>query len=146
MAFYQDPDKPRRRPSLIEDLVKLPTKPGLHPLENQATATLAWLIDRSPTFACEMVDLLLGPGSAPDATIGARTWVKLANPDGGVLFPDLCIEAAGGELQLLVEVKVASVLAQYACSDGVTRSQDDMTGGPGRRLAARTPRSAPSGR
>ena len=124
MAFYQDPDKPRHRPSLIEDLFKLPTKPGLHPLENQSTATLAWLIDRSPVFAHEFVELFLGPGSAPDATLGARTWVTLPNPDGGKLFPDLCIEAADRHLQLLVEVKVASALAQKLCSDGVTRSQE----------------------
>ena len=123
MAFYQDPDKPRHRPSLIEDLFKLPTKPGLHPLENQSTATLAWLIDNSPVFAREFVELFLGAGSAPDTTLGARTWLTLPNPDGGVLFPDLCIEAAGGQLQLLVEVKVASGLAQYLGRDRIMRSQ-----------------------
>jgi hypothetical protein len=124
MAFYQDPDKPRHRPSLIADLFKLPTKPGLHPLENQATATLAWLIDRSPAFAREIVELFLGPGSAPQGTIGARTWVSLPNPGGTFVFPDLCIEAADGQLQLLVEVKVASALAQIPGSDGVIRSQE----------------------
>ena len=87
MGFYQDPDKPRHRPSLVEDLFKLPTKPGLHPLENQSTATLAWLIDRSPIFAREIVELFLGPGSAPDGTLGARTWISLPNPDGAFLFP-----------------------------------------------------------
>ncbi|MEJ7784250.1 MAG: hypothetical protein WKF96_05550 [Solirubrobacteraceae bacterium] len=124
MAFYQDPDKPRHRPSLIEDLFKLPTKPGLHPLENQSTATLAWLIDRSPAFAQGIVELFLGPGSAPQGTIGARTWVSLPNPGGTFVFPDLCIEAADGELQILVEVKVASALAQILGSDGVIRSQE----------------------
>lgn len=126
MTCYQDPDKPRHRPSLIEDLFSLPTKAGLHPLENQSTATLAWLIDRSPVFAREFVELFLGEGAAPSGTLGARTWITIANPDGGFLFPDLCIEAGDGQLQLLVEVKVASDRAQYICSDGVTRWQEEM--------------------
>jgi hypothetical protein len=124
MAFYQDPDKPHHRPSLIADLFKLPTKPGLHPLENQATATLAWLIDRSPRFAREIVGLFLGAGSVPGGTMGARTWVSLPSPGGTVCFPDLCIEGSGGQLQLLIEVKVASALAQVLGIDGVVRSQE----------------------
>ncbi len=81
MTLYQDPDGPRHRPSLIEDLVKLPTKATNQPLENQSTATLAWLIDRSSVFAREFVALFMGAEPLPDGTIGARGWVPLRMPN-----------------------------------------------------------------
>lgn len=126
MSLYQDPDKPRHRPSLVEDLVKLPTKATNQPLENQATATLAWLIDRSPVFAARFVALFVGWEQTPKGTIGARGWVSLRMPDGSTLFPDLSVDGAAGGFQLLIEVKVASELAEYVGQDGHIRTQDEQ--------------------
>lgn len=124
LTLYQDPDKPRRRPSLVEDLVKLPTKPTGQPLENQATAVLAWLIDHSPSFARGFVSLIAPEVDLPNGRIGARTWVSLRMPDGGTLFPDLSIDGPHGTFQFLIEVKVASDLATYVDARGIERMQD----------------------
>ena len=63
-------DNPRTAETRTEDegpwpSIKLPAKAGLHPLENQSTAMLAWLIDRSRVFACEFVELSLARDRLP---------------------------------------------------------------------------------
>jgi hypothetical protein len=113
VPLYQDPTGPRAWPSLVEDLFALSMTHKQHPLENQATAALAWLIDRSPAFARTIVACFLGDGAVPDVSVGARTQLSLPKPGGGVVFPDLSIEGAGGSFQLLVESKVWSDFHVY---------------------------------
>jgi hypothetical protein len=103
--------------------MRLPATPEQHPLENQCTAVLAWLVDRSDLFAREFVALFLDD-PVPAGTVGARAQLSLPMPDGSTLRPDLSVDGPNGSLQLLVEVKVASVLATYETPDGTVRRQD----------------------
>src|SRR3954454_10843552 len=80
MSFYQDPTAPRLRPSLIEDLFALPATIKHHPLENQSTAVLAWLADRSPQFARRLAERYLGRELGADVVIGSRTQLALPQP------------------------------------------------------------------
>jgi hypothetical protein len=113
VALYQDPAQPRLRPSLIEDLIALPATTKHHALENQSTAVLAWLADRSPAFARRLVACFLGHNVKPDVVIGARTQISMPQPGGGAVFPDLSIDGSGGAFQVLVEVKVWSDFHVY---------------------------------
>jgi hypothetical protein len=114
MALYRDPAAAHRpRPSIVRDLLRIPAKIDNHQIENQATCVLGWLVDRSPVFARELVALFVGDAVEVVEPIGARTWISLAKPGGGAVFPDLSIEAAAASLQLLVEVKVGSEFAVY---------------------------------
>lgn len=126
MPLYRDPTLPRPRPSLIRDLFTIPAKATNHQLENQATAVLAWLMDRSPMVARAVVALFMAEEHVPAAAIGARTWISLPKPEGGAVFPDLSIDAVDGELQLLIEVKVASGFHEYLLDDGTTLSQPEF--------------------
>jgi hypothetical protein len=104
----------------------LPTKPGLHPLENQATITLAWLLDRSPTFCRRFCGLFFeGDESANNALMHtelmrARTWVALPPLAGYThsMYPDLSVAGSDRRFELLVEVKVAAPLHAYDTPDG----------------------------
>src|SRR3954454_24723734 len=113
MSLYQDPTGPRLRPSLIEDLFALPATIKHHPLENQSTAILAWLADRSPQFARRLAERYLGREVGADVVIGSRTQLALPQPGGGAVFPDLSLDGSGGSFQLLVEVKVWSDFHYY---------------------------------
>ena len=82
VVLYQDPAKPRRRPSLIGALLSIPAKATNHQLENQATAVLAWLVDRSPVIAEGVLRLFLEDDAPAAGVIGARTWISLPQPGG----------------------------------------------------------------
>lgn len=125
-VIYQDPAAARVRPDLVDALMGEPTKPGQHPLENQCTEVLAWLIDRSPEFARAFVRLFLPTAVADSAdVIGARTQLSLpALPTTGVLRPDLSVEGSGRTFQLLVEVKVGSIFGEYTDEDAVVLQPD----------------------
>src|SRR3954449_12698847 len=124
--LYQPPDKPRLRPSLVKDLFVIPAKSTNHQIENQATAVLAWLIDRSPEFARRCLELFVGPDHVPHGPVGARTWVTLPKPGGGAVFPDLSIDATEPSFQVLVEVKIGSEFHEYPTPDGTSISQPDF--------------------
>src|SRR3954465_2143481 len=104
MALYQDPAQPRLRPSLVEDLLALPATTKHHPLENQSTAVLAWLADRSALFAPRLVACFLGHPVDKGIVIGARTQIPMEQPGGGAVFPDLSLDGSNRAFQLLVEV------------------------------------------
>ena len=118
MSLYHDPELPYLRPSLIGDLLAVPATKEQHQLENQTTTVLAWLVDRCPAIGRSVLRLFLGDQTAVDGKIGARTQLSLAKPNGGVLYPDLSICVSGQARQLLVEVKVDSVMAEYPEFDG----------------------------
>jgi len=126
MALYQDPAKPRLRPSLVKDLFTIPAKATNHQIENQATAVLAWLIDRSPALAAAIVELFLGDAAPRVTHAGTRTWVSLPKPGGGAVFPDLSIDGDGASLQLLIEVKVGSDFHDYVTPEGTVVSQPEF--------------------
>lgn len=111
---YVDPADPNReRPSLIAGLMKYPAA-GQHPLENQVSEALCWLIDRSHVLAEATVALFLTQEqttralAAADRCIGASTRISLDAPSGakGPYRPDLWIAGANGSFQLMIEVKV----------------------------------------
>jgi hypothetical protein len=118
MALYQDPAKPRPRPSLVRDLLTIPAKVDNHQIENQATCVLAWLVDRSPVFARALLELFAGDALPIVEPVGARTWISVPKPGGGAVFPDLSIEGADASFQLLVEVKVGSDFHAFELPDG----------------------------
>lgn len=124
MTLYHDPTLPYLRPSLIGDLLSVPATKEQHQLENQTTTVLAWLIDRSPAIAKAVLELFLGDHAPEHGRVGARTQLSLPKPGGGALYPDLSICVAGRALQLLVEVKVDSVMAVYP--EFRARSQPDV--------------------
>lgn len=103
-----------------------PTKAGQHPLENQCTEVLAWLIDQSPEFARAFVRLFM-PAAVVDSAdlIGARTQLSLpALATTGVLRPDLSVEGSKRTFHLLVEVKVGSIFSEYKHEDAVVLQPD----------------------
>lgn len=113
MSLYFDPVDNPRRPALVADLLGIPATTTQHQFENQTTAVLAWLVDRSPTVARSVLRLFLGDAGLPQAEVGAQTQVSLPKPEGGYLYPDLSICASDHALQLLVEVKVDADLNIY---------------------------------
>lgn len=123
MSLYHDPSLPYLRPSLIGDLLSIPATKQQHQLENQTTTVLAWLVDQCPAIANAVLRLFLGEHAPSDGAVGARTQLSLPKPNGGVLYPDLSICVSDKALQLLVEVKVDSVMAVYPELGG--RSQPD---------------------
>lgn len=101
-----------------------PAKVGLHPLENQVTTILAWLLARSDEFARPFCRLFMdeSAASALDAStrIGVRTWITLPSlPGTGKLFPDLSLEGCDRLFQLLVEVKVDAGPHQFPALGGL---------------------------
>lgn len=107
------------RPSLVTDLLQIPANHQQHQLENQATAVLAWLGDRSNAIGSALVDLFLGTPPPADALIAIRTQVSLPKPDGGALRPDLSLCVSDRRVQLLIEVKVDAAFATYSEYDGL---------------------------
>jgi len=128
---YVDPTGPRRRPSLVGGLMDFPTKARLSPVENQLTATLAWLLDRSERFARAFLALYavgdpeLGGAIEKAETVGARGWVTLPQlPGYGVMYPDLSIVGNARTFELLVEVKVDAAFHEFVI-DGASVLQPD---------------------
>lgn len=114
MSLYFDPTDNPRRPALVADLLGIPATTSLQQFENQTSAVLAWLVDRSPAVARVVLRLFLGERNLPQSQeVGAQIQVSLPKPDGGYLYPDLSICTSNHELQLLVEVKVDADLNIY---------------------------------
>lgn len=95
MQIYQDLEGPKKRPNLIDGLMRWPTTQALHPQENQFTEALAWLADRSPVFARALVGLFVPARDQEflaalegNPTIGARTQLTCrARAAPGRYFP-----------------------------------------------------------
>ncbi len=116
--IYEDPGtRPPR--SLLWGLMTQPASVLQHPLENQLSEVVAFLIDRSPRFARGLLRLCDGDRdgalrvAVERATIvRARTRISLPAPAPGglpkrtTLFPDISIEGDDRTFQLFVEVKV----------------------------------------
>src|SRR3954453_5509351 len=95
MALYEDPLGHRSRPTLIPALMSIPASASMHQHENQATAALAWLAERSPPFARRLAALFIGDDQATQecAVLGARAHtLSLPRPGGGAVFPDMSID------------------------------------------------------
>jgi hypothetical protein len=131
-TVYSDPVKLRRRPNLIAGLISVPSTHQIQPFENQLTETLAWLVDRAPTFARRFVGLFLRPddaealgGLGQAEVIGASTQISLpALPGTGLPRPDLSVVGDARTFHLLVEVKVAAAFHDYVLG-AETVSQTD---------------------
>jgi hypothetical protein len=111
MSLYQEPLGHRARPTVIPALMSIPASASMHQHENQATAALAWLADRSLPFARRLAALFIGDDGLVDrcAAIGARAHtLSLPRPGGGAVFPDMSLDGTNAEFQILVEVKVGS--------------------------------------
>lgn len=121
---YVDPHSKHQRLSLIGELTKLPSRPEHVPAEDQLTAAVAWLTDRSEAFAREFCKLaFLGDDEALEALAGAAdlsadVQVRLPSVGAGFLWADLSIAAPARAFQLIVEVKLTSDFHQYVI-DGV---------------------------
>src|SRR3954453_3366178 len=104
MALYEDPLGHRSRPTLIPALMSIPASASMHQHENQATAALAWLADRSPPFARHLAALFIGddPAIRECTAIGARAHtLSLPRPRGGTVFPDMSIDGSGAAFQVI---------------------------------------------
>ena len=115
---YENPvGRPAR--SLLWGLMTQPAGVLQHPLENQLSEVIAFLIDRSPRFASGFLRLCDGDRDgalrvAVEGTeaVGARTRISLSAPapEGlpkrATLFPDISIEGDDRSFQIFVEVKV----------------------------------------
>lgn len=114
-------ESPASRParSLLWGLMTQPASVLQHPLENQLSEVIAFLIDRSPRFASGFLRLCDGDrdGALRVAVeraeaVGARTRISLPAPapEGlpkrATLFPDISIEGDNRSFQIFVEVKV----------------------------------------
>jgi hypothetical protein len=113
VGVYFEPDSPLVDRNLIRGLMSTPATMKQSPEENQVSEVLAWLVNRSPTFAGAFVALFFDEGSdgvdaAASATrYAATTRTKLPPVSGfGALYPDLSIVGDSRSFQLLVEVKV----------------------------------------
>lgn len=116
--IYEDPaDRPAR--SLLWGLMTQPASVLQHPLENQLSEVLAFLIDRSPDFARGFLRLCEGDRDGAlriaverAGAIRTRTRISLPAPapEGlpkrATLFPDISIEGDNRSFQIFVEVKV----------------------------------------
>lgn len=128
---YIDPLAKHGRLSLIGELTKLPSRPKHSPAEDQLTAAVAWLADRSTVFANEFCKLVLGADDeALDALaiatdLSADVQVRLPSVGAGFLWADLSIAAPAHAFQLLVEVKLTSDFHQYEIADVGTLSQPE---------------------
>lgn len=133
---YDDPVRRQRR-SLLARLMLQPTTALRHPIENQMSEVLAFLIDRDEAFARGFLVLCAGgtdtqleDAVAGAKSIGARTQISLpaASPAGlpqrTTLFPDISIDGSDQAFQLLVEVKVDATLHTTVIS-GVVFEQPD---------------------
>ena len=115
---YEDPvSRPPR--SLLWGLMLQPASALQHPLENQLSEVLAFLIDRGANFAGGFLRLCDGDQDGGlrvavqrAGSIGARTRISLPAPapEGlpkrATLFPDISIEGSDRTFQIFVEVKV----------------------------------------
>jgi hypothetical protein len=134
--IYEDPTT-RPAKSLLLGLLSQAATTLQHPLENQLSEVLAFLIDRDQKFAGRFLSLCAGETDAQllDAvteaqSIGARTRISLPSPAPGglpqrrTLFPDISIEGAGGAFQVFVEAKVDADLHRTTI-DGISIQQPD---------------------
>ena len=115
---YEDPAGRSAR-SLLWGLMLQPASALQHPLENQLSEVLAFLLDNSAGFARGFLRLCDGDGDGAlrvaverAGSIGARTRISLPAPapEGlpkrATLFPDISIEGNKRAFQVIVEVKV----------------------------------------
>jgi hypothetical protein len=115
---YEDPGSRRPR-SLLAGLMLQATTALRHPIENQMSEVVAFLVDRDDAFARGFLALCAGgtdtqleDAVAATKSIGARTQISLpaAGPAGmpqrTTLFPDISIDGSDQAFQVLVEVKV----------------------------------------
>ena len=135
-AIYEDPSSREPR-SLLIGLVTQPTTALRHPLENQLSEIVAFLVDRDEAFARGLLDLCAGDldtqlqdAVAGASAIGARTQISLPAPGPGglpqrtTLFPDVSIEGSDQAFQVLLEVKVEAAL-HHTNIAGVVFEQPD---------------------
>jgi hypothetical protein len=97
-----------------------PASSDQHPIENQFSEALSFLISSWPSFAASLAllcshpeDRQLRDSVATAKTIGSRTRVSLPVQTGlgsqrRFLFPDISIEGSGRTFQILLEVKVTA--------------------------------------
>ena len=104
-----------RSPNLISELTRFRSTKAAVPEENQMTAALAWLLDRSQVFAREFASLFIDGDVLDGVTrFGTQTQVALPNPTGkGLLWPDLALAGDARSFELLVEVKVGAEPNEY---------------------------------
>jgi len=133
---YEDPSGQASK-SLLLGLMGQATSPSQQPVENQLSEVLAFLIDRSASFARGFLRLCdagrdgdLRDAVAAATVIGARTRISLPapGPDGlpqrTILFPDISIDGGDLAFQVLVEVKVDADLHRTTIA-GRTLAQPD---------------------
>lgn len=138
--MYVDPAGPNYRPpNLIEELTRFHTTKAVVPGENQLTATLAWLLDRSQVFAREFAGLYLESEVLDGVTrFGTQTQVKLPSHAGtSLLRPDLSLAGNSGSFELLIEVKVGATPIEYPVGEHILL-QPDMYAGLWRLRPSRT--------
>ena len=144
-AVYEDPQT-RGRSSLLGGLMSQPTTQAQHPIENQFSEVLAFLVDRSQPFGAAVARLCgderddqLADAITMAESIGARTQLSLpvAKPANdsrrGFLFPDVSIEGSGRCFQILLEVKVDAELHRAEVG-GVSLPQPDAYAAAWRRV------------
>jgi hypothetical protein len=146
---YSDPAG-RPPPSLLAGLMSQRATQAQHPIENQFSEALGFLIARWPNFAANFAvrcsqenDRQLQASVAAVDVIGARTRLSLPvlHFDGvkrGFVFPDLSIEGSHRTFQILLEVKVDADL-HHAVVDGRKLLQPDAYAAAWRRLIDPSP-------
>lgn len=120
VPVYRDPTDKHERLSLIGELTKLPSRPAHVPAEDQLSAAVAWIADRSTDFAQAFCGLFVdvddreaGEALAAASTLGAGVQLRLPSVGAGFLWADLAIAAPDRTFQLMVEVKLGSEFHQY---------------------------------
>ncbi len=144
-SVYDDPAG-RLLPSLLTGLMSQPATQSQHPIENQFSEALAFLISRWPSFGARFASLCgheddrqLHDAIAGANVIGTRTRVSLpvSTPDEatnrGFLFPDISIEGSDRAFQILLEVKVDADL-HHATVGGELLLQPDAYAAAWRRI------------
>ena len=123
---YVDPAGSHYRPpNLIAELTRFHSTKAVVPEENQMTAALAWLLDRSQVFAREFAGLFLGSDVLADIKqFGTQTQVSLPNPSGGLLWPDLSLAGDARSFELLIEVKVGATPNEYPDGEEILLQPD----------------------
>jgi hypothetical protein len=93
---YSDPTLKHQPLSLIGELTKLPPRPAHVPAEDQLTAALAWLADRSDPFVRALCELVLDHSDeearealAGATMLGADVQVRFPSIGAGFLRADL---------------------------------------------------------
>jgi hypothetical protein len=149
-SVYNDPAG-RPAPSLLAGLMTQPTTHAQHPLENQFSEALSFLISRWPKFAASFAarcgdenDRQLRASVDAAKSIGARTRLSLPvrhSANGakrGFLFPDISIEGSDRTFQVLLEVKIDAE-PHYAVVGGIKLLQPDAYASAWRRLINPSP-------